>query len=440
MAPKSSVIPVSERPAAPRAPMHLRYFGLLRSNAQFRRLWAAQLISELGDWFYSLAIYDLLLETTGSGQALSYAIILQLLPWFAMTPVAGYLADRFPRRHLMIVADVVRAFVVLGLLMVRTASDLWLLYTLLGFEVIFAAIFEPARGALLPNLTEPEEILPANALSSATWSFALAVGGALGGAVAALLGRPVAFLLNSLSFLASAYLIKRIRVVETHQASAHLALQHRTLAPLREGARYIGQNPKVVALVLSKAGLGIVGGALLLLAVVGEKTFPIAGQGALAMGLLYGARGAGAGLGPVLGDHLTGGLEYRMWKSIGISFFILGASYVAFGHAPNLLLATLAAFTAHMGGSNIWVVSTALLQINTTDRFRGRVFAVDFGLNTLTAAISTYAVGFGLDRWGMSAMKLAAGMGVALLICGLLWLPAQSRWGKKTVSLDHSLL
>ena len=146
---ESSLIPVSERPAAPRLAMHLRYFTLLRANRDFRFLWMAQLVSELGDWFYSLAIYDLLLAMTGSGQAVSYAIIIQLLPWFFMTPVAGYLADRFPRRHLMIVADIVRGVVVLGLLLVRTTGDIWLVYVLLGVEVIFASIFEPARSALL---------------------------------------------------------------------------------------------------------------------------------------------------------------------------------------------------------------------------------------------------------------------------------------------------
>jgi Na+/melibiose symporter-like transporter len=149
---ESSPIPASERPAEPGLAMHLQYFTLLRSNRDFRFLWMAQLVSELGDWFYGLAIYDLLLDTTGSRRAVSYAIIIQLLPWFFMTPLAGSLADRFPRRQLMIVADIVRSVVVLGLLLVRTTGGIWLVYALLGVEVVFASIFEPARSALLPNL------------------------------------------------------------------------------------------------------------------------------------------------------------------------------------------------------------------------------------------------------------------------------------------------
>jgi MFS family permease len=429
----SSIIPVSERPAETRQPMHLRYFGLLRCNVQFRRLWMAQLISELGDWFYSLAIYDLILEKTGSGQAVSWAIIIQLLPWFFMTPLTGFLADRFPRRYLMIVADIVRGLVVLGLLWVRAASDIWIVYALLGAEVVFASLFEPARTALLPNLTKPEELLPANALSSATWSFALTVGAALGGAVTALLGRNVAFVVNSFSFFLSAVLIQRIVVQEAHARAERKPGSEQVggIENLRQGVMYFRQNPRVMALVLAKTGLGCAGGYLLLLAFLGETVFPVAGHGALAMGLLYAARGAGAGIGPLIGDYLTRGVESRMWKMIGVSFLFMGFSYVAFSRAPNLPLAALAVFCGHMGGSNIWVVSTTLLQINTVDRFRGRVFAVDFGMNMLAAAVSNYIVGLGLDVWKIDPRDLAEGLGLVLFIPAAFWLAAQLKWGSK---------
>src|SRR6266849_5079342 len=128
MARQNGVIPTTETTTRPQEPMHLRYFSLLRANSNFRRLWMAQLVSEIGDWFYSLAVYDLLLQLTGSGQAVSWAIIIQALPWFLMTPVAGYVADRFPRRRLMILSDIARGFVVLGLLLVRRAADVWLVY------------------------------------------------------------------------------------------------------------------------------------------------------------------------------------------------------------------------------------------------------------------------------------------------------------------------
>jgi predicted MFS family arabinose efflux permease len=437
---ESALIPVREAPAVPRTPLHLRYLSLLRRNRNFRHLWMAQLVSELGDWFYSLAVYDLLLKTTQSGQAVSWAIIIQLLPWFFMTPIAGFLADRFPRRRLMIAADLVQGFVVLGLFLVRSASDIWLVYVLLGVEVIFASIFEPARSALLPNLAQPEELLAANALSSATWSFALMVGAALGGVVAALLGRQVAFVLNSVSFFASALLLQRIQCAESHVQAAGRPASGASgsagVRSLREGCEYLRQNPKVTVLVLAKTGLGCAGGGFLLLAVFGERIFPIGSHGALAMGLLYGAAGAGAGIGPLLGEHLTRGIQSRMWKSISLSLLVTGASYFALSHAPSLPLAALAVFCAHAGGSNVWVVSTSLLQLNVADRFRGRVFAVDFGLNVLAASGSNYIMGIGLDTWSLSARQLAAGLGAVLMIPSLLWLPAQATWAKEAESLN----
>lgn len=413
--------------------MHLRYFGLLRNDTQFRRIWIAQVISEMGDWFYSIAVYDLIFELTGSGKAVSYAIILQLLPWFFMTPLAGYLADHFSRRRLMILSDVVRGAVVLGLLLVRSVSDLWLIYVLLGVEVMFAAVFEPSRNALIPNVTTKDELLPANALSSATWSFALTVGAALGGVVTALLGRQTSFALNSVSFFVSAILIQRVTVDETHvaPADAHDAPRPGAAAVLRESADYFRANPRITALVLAKTGLGLAGGYLLLLAIFGERVFPVPGHGTLAVGLLYAARGAGAGTGPLIGDYLTRGIESHMWKTLGASFFLMALAYCAFALAPNLPLAMLAVFFGHMGGSNVWVVSTTLLQIHASDRFRGRVFALAFGMNMLTASASNYAVGVGLDVYKVGPRQIAQILGAVLFLPAALWFAAQARWSKK---------
>jgi MFS family permease len=430
-----SSIPATTSAAALPASLHLRYFSLLRSNPNFRRLWLAQLISELGDWFYSLAVYDLLLKQTHRGGAVGWAIIIQTLPWFFMTPLAGYIADRFPRRTLMILADIFQGLVVLGLLFPSVASSVHLIYLLLGLEVIFASIFEPARSALLPNVVSAEEILPANALSSATWSFALTVGAAAGGAVTALLGRDVAFAANSASFFASALLIYRITTHEGHfQPSEKIAAGIAgATASIREGLEYVRTNAKVLTLLLAKFGVGFLGGSLLLLVIFGERIFPLGKDGALAVGLLYAARGVGAGVGPLIGDRLTLGLESRMWKSIGISFFVIAGAYVAFSRAPNLYLALFWIFLGSIGGSIIWVMSTTLLQLNTPDNVRGRVFSLDFGLLMLMIAISNYLVGRGLDSWGFTAQQLAAALGLVMLIPGVLWLGARKFWRAETV-------
>src|SRR5438874_11819632 len=119
------------------------YASLLRGNRNFRRLWMAQIVSEVGDWFYSLAIYTLLLQFTGRASSVALALVLQVLPQTFIGPTAGVVNDRVRRKHVMITADLVRFVIVLAMLLVRTQSMVWLVYPLLVAETIMAAFFEP---------------------------------------------------------------------------------------------------------------------------------------------------------------------------------------------------------------------------------------------------------------------------------------------------------
>jgi MFS family permease len=183
------------------------YARLLGGNRNFRRLWSAQVVSEIGDWFYTLAIYNLLLQLTGRAGSVALALVLGVLPQAFIGPTAGVVNDRLRRKYVMIAADIGRMSIVLCMLLVRSKAMVWLVYPLLVAETLLAAFFEPARNAVIPNIVEKEDVVLANTLSSTTWSVNLMVGATLGGVVAALLGRDAVFLLNALSFLASAALI-----------------------------------------------------------------------------------------------------------------------------------------------------------------------------------------------------------------------------------------
>src|SRR5215467_5138099 len=175
------------------------YVRLLRTNRNFRRLWTAQIVSEIGDWFYSLAIYSLLLQLTGRASSVALALLLQVLPQTFVGPAAGVINDRVRRKQVMITADLVRTVVVVAMLLVRSRSMVWLVYPLLLLETIMAAFFEPARNSVIPNITAREEVIVANTLASSTWSLNLMIGAALGGMVAAFLGRNAVFIVNALS-------------------------------------------------------------------------------------------------------------------------------------------------------------------------------------------------------------------------------------------------
>jgi Na+/melibiose symporter-like transporter len=131
------------------------YLRLVRINRNFRRLWLAQIVSEIGDWFYTLAIYSLLLQLTGRASSVALALVLQVLPQTLIGPAAGVINDRVSRKRVMITADVVRMVVVFAMLLVRSRSTVWLVYPLLLLETLMAAFFEPARTSVIPNITGP---------------------------------------------------------------------------------------------------------------------------------------------------------------------------------------------------------------------------------------------------------------------------------------------
>ena len=185
--------------------------SLLRRNGDFRKLYLASLISLGGDWFLLVALFGLALEFTGSAVSVAALIVAQEVPFGVASLIGGVLADRFDRRRLMVVCDVARTLLCLGFLLVNDPSMMWLAYLLLAVISSFSAVFDPASSAALPNLVEPRELGPANALSGSLWGTMLAVGAALGGIVAAALGRDAAFLIDASSFAVSGLLIARIR-------------------------------------------------------------------------------------------------------------------------------------------------------------------------------------------------------------------------------------
>lgn len=406
------------------------YTQLLRSNHDFRRLFIGGLVSQTGDWFNSVALFTLLLSLTGSGEAVGYILIIKLLPSFFVGPLAGVVADRFNRKTIMIVADIVRGIVVLGFLFVHRPDQVWLVYAIAAIEIAISTFFDPARSAAIPGIVSREELISANALSSASWSVTLALGAALGGLVTDAFGRNTAFVIDSISFFISAAFISavHIRSAKKPGGTKHLSMADATgLTDLIEGARYLRSNLRVMALLLVKSGWGLGGGVLLLLTIYGKQIFPIGRDGAASIGLLYAARGLGALIGPVIAGAITSGAPRTMRQAISVAFFVSAAFYLLFAQSPSLLLASICVLGAHSGGSIQWVFSTTLLQMTVPDRFLGRVFALEMALLTLTMSVSTYVTGWGVDHPGLGARSMATVLGLAFVVPGIAWLLLR-RW------------
>jgi len=416
------------------------YARLIRGNRNFRRLWLAQIVSEIGDWFYTLSIFTLLLQLTGSAGSVALALVLQVLPQTLVGPMAGVVNDRLKRKHVMIAADLGRCIVVLAMLFVRSRSMVWLIYPLLVLETTMAAFFEPARSAVIPNIASEGEVLAANTLSSATWSVNLLIGASVGGVVAAFFGREVVFGLNALSFLVSAVLIGGMRFAEPHAESA-APLRPRDLvdfSPVVEGIRYIRSHPTLFPAVFAKAGELMIGPSWVIFTVMGTREFAIHGHGInaaggamLGMSILLGGRGIGALVGPLIGARWAGENDRRLRLGILFGYLAISAGYGVLGASRSVWMAAACAMLAHAGGSTVWVFSTTLLQLHTEDRFRGRVFSADLSLGSLTFAVTAYLAGRFLDA-GFSARTVATSTGLFMLVpATILALALRAGWAKR---------
>jgi hypothetical protein len=296
--------------------------------------------------------------------------------------------------------------------------------------------FEPARSAVIPNLVSKDQIVIANTASSITWSVNFAIGSGLGGLVAVWLGRDAVFMLNALSFLCSALLIGGMRFQEPHTSNA-APFRVRELvdfSPVAEGVRYIRRDARLLATVLLKGGIGIMGANWVIFPIMGERVFPVrlgdldATRGAvLGMSLLMSARGLGALTGPLVSTGWARGRGSRMRHGVLVAFFAGAFGYMLLASAPTLTLACAAVALAHGGGSVVWVFSTTLLQRYTDDKFRGRVFAADLGFCMLLMAVSGYLASVAID-YGISVRAVAFSTGVAMLVPAFAWLWAMGLW------------
>ena len=380
---------------------------LLRSNRDFTHVYVAQLISFAGDWFATVALLGLALQYTGSAAVTSLVLVLQTGPFFLVAPFAGALADRLDRRRLMISADLARAVVCAGFLLVQGADTLWIGLVCATLLSVGAAFFEPASASALPNLVDPRDLGTANALMGSAWGTMVAVGAAAGGVVAAALGSDVAFIVNGVSFLLSALLILRVkRSFQAHPARGAVAEGPGAAAgepgppvptglagvrsSIDETLRLARGNRTIAAYLLTKTSFGAGMGVLVLLAVFGRDVF---GGGDVGIGVMYAARGLGALTGPFLARRWAGDDDRAIIRAISVAVVLFIGSYALLPFAPGLAIAATFVFCAHLGGGIEWMLSGYALQRTVPDAVRGRVLSIDFALVTLTTACSQLIAG-----------------------------------------------
>ncbi|WP_437672944.1 MFS transporter [Sorangium sp. So ce131] len=400
--------------------------GLLRRRPYLRRVWLSEIVSLLGDWM-SLVAVSLLALGDGSGVvALALVMVGHHLPIALFAPVAGVLADRLDRRWLLVVTSVVQGVLTLAMAGAVVLGSVAAVQVLVFVRASVGALRFPVQSAVLRHVVEEDELLEANAILSATWSVMLAVGMAAGGAIAAL-GPTTALVLDAASFGLGALLLGGLppMVAEGRPAEGGVAS---AIASVRRDLalawRHAWERPRLLAAVLAKTPVHLAnGGALLLLNVIAAQR-AFAGTAALTLGLMQCVRGAGTGIGPLVGVALVR-------RGVRGEVAAAAAAWTAFGGIAAVALARHwhwavllgVAFVWGLGSGANWVLSSSELQRLSPDRFVGRLSAVDNLALTIGLCATMLGGAVVAERIEAPASAAWIGLGAGVLAwIGLEWM------------------
>jgi len=381
--------------------------ALLGRNRNYRYTWMGQIVSEIGDYFNNIAVLALVMEKSGSGLVVSGTMLSRAIPAVVAGPIAGVLLDRLDRKRVMIASDVIRAVIALGFLLTIHQPRPWLLYLLSGALMFASPFFTSGRAAILPTITTPEELHTANSVTQTTGWATLTAGTLLAGYSAARFGYHWAFILNSLSFVFSAWCVWRIAVPGGFQAkreSPHL----RPWRDYFEGLAYLRSVPLLMGIGLISVGWAMGGGAAqILFALFGEQVFH---RGAAGIGAIWGFAGIGLLVGGFLGHVVGRNADFRGYKrAVTISYIVHGATYMLFSQVESYSAALVAMMFSRVGMAVTSVLNNSQLLRRVPDQFRGRIFATLESLRWSVMIVSMAAAGIASQYVSARTIGLVAG-------------------------------
>jgi MFS family permease len=363
-------------------------FGYVLAIPAFRRLWLAQLGSQLGESIALVAMPLLVYGLTGSAELLSLIFILQLLPRVVLAPVAGMLADSLDRRRIILGADLARSGLVALLPLSNSAWQIALLAMLVAAG---NALARPAELAAVPMVVPPGQLVPALSISQVAASIVRIVGPALAATVIAVAGPRPAFGLQSICFLVSAGCILSVVLppVERAQPTSRLAAVRREIT---DGLRVVRDNPIVrgitaVEMLWQLVTAALVVGILLFV----EETLRLGNDAATIFSLLTATFAAGTALGALVARTVEKRIGRIRLMAIG---YLAPLMLVPAGLMPPLPILFACLFI--LGFTDAWAVIAmqTYLAEAVPDAMRGRVYATWLGAVTFAGAI-----GFGLVGW-----------------------------------------
>jgi len=398
------------------------YFDLIKRRPAFRTLWIGEMVSQLGDWLSYVAI-SLLAMAHGPGEgALALALVLAAhsLPHAVLAPITGPLADRFDRRSLLLSTHIGQAALTVAMLL--SMHNLVALELLLVVRTSLSAVDWPVRTAAVAQVVDSDELLTANALSTATWSMTFAIGMGFGGALA-LLGPGPALALDSATFLLAAGLVSLLPPLP---APGH---QNRSSVPLSTAVA----DRRILRAVLAKTPTAVAGGGGLVLLNLISAESAFVGAAGLTLGLLQTVKGVGTGFGPTWVRHrIDAGADHGTVWALSILGTFTGIAVFTASSGPMGWLA--GSLIWGMGSGANWVLSTTELQRHAPPSHLGKLSALDALTMTLGLSVAAIVGGLLVEITGIGALAAWPALGTALLMFAGLWI-ATSTSANRSLSL-----
>ena len=387
----------------------LREAGAALKVPVFRRFWIGALISNSGSWMQNVSVPFVLYQLTGSATWVGAASFAQFVPAVVLGPLGGSLADRFPRRTVLLVAQVAMAAVAVALWALWSSgrASPWTITALVAMLGAISGLAIGAWQAFVSELVPRHLLLNAVTLNSAQFNGARAFGPALGGVVLATLGPSGAFALNAASFVA--VLVALASIPGRPAALAPAAERRSVFGETSDTVRYIRGMPGIAACVLVVASIGFLGSPVFpLLVVFAEDVFQVSDA-------RYGLLGAALGIGGVLATPYVAGRGSGMARSrlAGGGLALYAGSLIAFALSPVFPLAVVALVFA--GGAYLAVASTlnTTIQVQVAEERRGKVLALYVMGLTSSYPLGALVQGAVVDLVGVRAVTAAAGLVLA---------------------------
>ena len=388
------------------------FLNLLRRNRNYRNAWIGQVVSEIGDHFNNIAVFSLAMETTGSGLVVSGVMLSRAIPAMLAGPLAGVVLDRFDRKRVMIASDLIRGVVALGFIATTHYHQSWVLYLLSALLMFASPFFTSGRTSILPTITSKEELHTANSLTQTTQWTTLTMGTLAAGFSAAHLGFQWAFVLNSFSFLVSAWCISQLHIAGSFRPKRRDLTEDRVVRPwheYKEGLQYMKSSPLILGIALVGVGWASGGGAAqILFTLFGEHVFK---RGPAGIGIIWSFAGVGLLIGGAFGHYLGKRISFSSYKrAISVCYVIHGGAYVIFSQMQQFWAALFFIALSRAGVAVSSVLNISQLLRHVPDEFRGRVFSTAESLVWSTMMISMAAAGVASQYHGPRSIGLVAGV------------------------------